>query len=277
MGDKADGIGTEQSVAHLVSIPRFGFARFWNRPANTHPAVHIPGGVEALSDALAREEILLRRVRTMAEEHETLRDESDHRLLNGLQMVISLLMMQSRSAAAPEAGAQLAAAAHRVMSIERIHRRLHINDGTKTVAFKNYLEAFCKDISGMMTAEKLSEQEILVDCDDISLPTATAIPLGFIISELITNAIKYGKGSIHVRLEGRPKNICALSVSNDGPALPEGYDPAASKGLGMKIVQSFVRQIGGEFQFGPGKKNHGAQFTVLFPHCHTITPPAGTV
>jgi len=263
MGDKADGIGTEQSVAHLVSIPRFGFARFWNRPANTHPAVHIPGGVEALSDALAREEILLRRVRTMAEEHETLRDESDHRLLNGLQMVISLLMLQSRTAA-PEASGQLAAAARRVMSIERIHRRLHINDGTKFVAFKNYLEAFCRDISGMMTSEKLSEQEILVACDDISLPTTTAIPLGFIISELITNAIKYGKGSVHVCLEGRPKDICALSVSTDGPPLPEGYDPAASKGLGMKIIQSFARQVGGELRIGRGDDGQGARFTVLF-------------
>ena len=269
MDEKADGMATEQSLARFISIPCFGLGRFWQRSAARQAATHIPGAVEALCDALAREEILLRRVRTLAEEHETLRDESDHRLLNGLQMVISLLMLQSR-AAAHDVGVQLASAARRVMAIERIHRRLHINDGTKVVAFKNYLESFCKDISGIMTSEKLSEQEILVACDDISLPTTTAIPLGFIMSELITNAIKYGKGSVHVRLEGRPNTICALTVTNDGPALPESYDPATSKGLGMKIVQSFVRQIGGEFQFGRGENNQGAQFTVLFPHCHPI-------
>src|ERR1700722_19683735 len=140
MDDEADGMTADRSLTRFISIPRFGLGRFWQRPAKRQAAVHIPGAVEALSDALGREEILLRRIRTLTEEHETLRDESDHRLLNGLQMVISLLMLQSR-AAAPEVGGQLAAAAHRVMAIERIHRRLHINDGTRFVAFKNYLEA----------------------------------------------------------------------------------------------------------------------------------------
>jgi two-component sensor histidine kinase len=269
MDENAEGAVTERRLTRLISIPRFGLGRFWQRPAAMRAALNISSAAEALSEALAREEIVLGRLNALAREHEMLRDESDHRLLNGLQMVISLLMMQSR-AAAPEVGAQLAAAARRVKAIERIHRRLHINDGTKVVAFKNYLESFCKDISGIMTSEVVSEQEIFVACDEISLPTTVAIPLGFILSELITNAIKYGKGHVHVRLEGRANAICALTVTNDGPALPESYDPAASKGLGMKIVQSFVRQIGGEFQFGRGEKNQGAYFTVVFPHCHAI-------
>jgi two-component system, sensor histidine kinase PdtaS len=270
MGGKADGVSTEQPLTHFVPVPRFGFGRFWRRTRQeTGPD---PGSVEALRDALAREEILLRRAQSLAEEYETLRDESDHRLLNGLQMVVSLLMMQSR-AAAPDVAVQLAAAARRVKAIERIHRRLHINDGTKTVAFKKYLETFCKDFSGVMADEREEGHNILVECDEISLPTVISIPLGFIINELITNAIKYGKGNIRVRLEGRPNAICALIISNDGPALPESYDPAASKGLGMKIVQSFVLQIGGEFQFGRGENNQGAQFTVLFPHCHAIDTP----
>ncbi len=190
------------------------------------------------------------------EEYETLRDESDHRMLNGLQMVISLLMMQSR-AAVPDVAVQLAAAARRVMAIELIHRRLHIHDGTKTVAFKKHLEEFCTDFTGVMSSEKGQEQDILVECDDVSLPTTTAIPLGFIISELITNAIKYSTGRVSVRLKGTPDKGCTLTVSNDGPALPESYDPAASKGLGMKIIQSFIRQVGGEFQFWPQRGESG--------------------
>jgi two-component system, sensor histidine kinase PdtaS len=56
----------------------------------------------------------------------------------------------------------------------------------------------------------------------------------------------------------------ALSVSNDGPGLPEDFDPADRKGLGMRIIQSLVRQIGGELRFGQGDGNQGTRFTVLF-------------
>ena len=92
----------------------------------------------------------------------------------------------------------------------------------------------------------------------------TCRPLAFIANELITNATKYGEGRIAVRLERHLEKGYALSVSNDGPALPEGFDPAARKGLGMRIVQSFVERIGGELRVGRGDSNKGTRFTVLF-------------
>jgi len=64
-------------------------------------------------------------------------------------------------------------------------------------------------------------------------------------------------------LEPSAANGFALSVSNDGPSLPEGFDPAAPHGLGMKIIQSLVKQIGGELRCGPSENNQGARFTVL--------------
>ena len=90
----------------------------------------------------------------------------------------------------------------------------------------------------------------MVEGINIELPAATAIPLGFIASELITNAAKYGR--ITVRLEAISAKGGALSVANDGPDLPEGFDPAVGKGLGMRIVRSLVKQIGGELQIDRG-------------------------
>jgi two-component sensor histidine kinase len=87
---------------------------------------------------------------------------------------------------------------------------------------------------------------------------------GFIVNELITNAAKYGKGRITIRLERNPGKGYALSVSNDGPSLPEGFDPAAGKGMGMRIIRSFVERIGGELRIGRGDNNQGTGFTVLF-------------
>ena len=178
-------------------------------------------------------------------------------------MTISLLSLQSRGSTNPEAAKQLAVAANRVAMIARIrpspqflrgranHRIQEIPSGLRPRFFRDGLLG------------KIPEQ-IVVGGIEINLPAVTAIPLGFIASELITNAAKYGKSRIVVRLEPDPRYGCALSVSNDGPALPEGFDPGASQGLGMKIIQSFTRQIGGELRIGRGDDGEGACFTVLF-------------
>jgi two-component sensor histidine kinase len=91
-----------------------------------------------------------------------------------------------------------------------------------------------------------------------------AIPLGFIVNELITNSAKYARNNITVRLETTATIGHSLSVLDDGPGLPAGFDPARSKGLGMKIISSLVKQIGGKLQIVLGANGHGAGFAVTF-------------
>ena len=148
--------------------------------------------------------------------------------------------------------------------IARIHHRLNSYEGVQTIEFKKFLQDFGRDFAAMVSSEESPEQ-VIVEGIEINLPAVTAIPLGFIASELITNAAKYGKSRITIRLQPEPGYGYALSVSNDGPALPEGFDPGASKGLGMRIIQSFARQIGGELRIARGDDGQGARFTVLFP------------
>ena len=213
-----------------------------------------------LREEIAHDKNLLRQKDELIKQQELLSKESNHRLLNDLQMIVSLLSVQSRGAADAEAASQLAAAASRVATIGRVHRRLHRFDGVQTIALKQYLEDFCYDFSRLLSAE----QVIVVDAIELNLPSATGIPLSFIVNELVTNAIKYGKGPIAVRLEANPEKGYALSVYNDGPALPEGFGDAAGKGQGMKIVRSFVERIGGELRIDRGDNNQGTRFTVLF-------------
>jgi len=217
-----------------------------------------------LRDALAGEEALLRQKDELIQQQELLRKESDHRLLNGLQMIASVLLLQSRASGNADTASQLADAANRVATVGRVHLRLHSFDGVQTFAFKPYLEDICGDFTAMLSLKERPEQVIVVEGAGIDLPTATGIPLGFIVNELITNAAKYGKGQIVVRVDPGPGKGYALSVSNEGPILPDGFEPAACKGLGMKIICSLVEKIGGELQFGRGDKNQGARFTVLF-------------
>ena len=218
-----------------------------------------------LRDALAREEILLRQKDALIKQQELLNKESDHRLLNGMQMIVSLLSLQSRAASNAEVALPLASAASRVSMIAIVHRRLHHLDGIRRVALKQYLEGLCRDFSAMLSLDESTEKVVVVEGIEADMPTAVAIPLAFIVSELITNAAKYGKGRITVKLEQTgPGADYVLSVSNDGPVLPEGYDPSTSKGLGMRIIGSFVKQICGELRIGRSDHDRGTRLSVLF-------------
>jgi two-component system, sensor histidine kinase PdtaS len=216
-----------------------------------------------LREALAREETLLCQKDELIQHQAVLSQESDHRLLNGVQMIVSLLSLQGRASENAEVASQLAAAADRIAMIGRIHRRLQSLDGVQTFALKQYIEDLCRDFSMMLFSAR-SERVIVVEGIEIELPAVTAIPLGFIANELITNATKYGTGRTTVRLEANPAKGYMLSVANEGPALPEAFDPTAGKGLGMRIIRSLVKQIGGELRIGRGDGNQGTRFTVLF-------------
>jgi two-component sensor histidine kinase len=194
--------------------------------------------------------------------------EFDHRLLNSLQLISSLLSLQSRAMKNPEAAAQLSIAGSRVAALGRVHRRLHVLDHLETVEFKQYILRLCEDLCGMLFNGE-PKQAIVVEGEDIEIPTLLGIPLGFIVNELVTNSAKHAKGTITVRLESAPAGY-SLSVLDDGPGLPEGFTPSGHKGLGMKIIQSLVKQIGADFQMGRGDHDLGARFTILF----RVQPPS---
>ena len=216
-----------------------------------------------LQAALAREETLLSDKRELSLRQVMLAQEFEHRLVNGLQMVVSLLSLQSRAATTPEAAVQLTTAANRVSALGRVHHRLHLLDHQRNVEFKQYLRQLCGDLSGLLI-EVQSGNLIVVEGVDVEIPTASAIPLGFIVNELITNSVKYGKGHITVRIETISPTRHSLSVLDDGPGLPPEFNLANSAGLGMKIIQSLVKQIGGGFQIMPGDNGRGVRSTVTF-------------
>jgi two-component sensor histidine kinase len=216
-----------------------------------------------LHAALAREEAWVLDKSQLAQRQLMLTQEFEHRLINGLQLIVSLLSLQSRTATTPEAADQLSIAARRVSALGRVHRRLHLLDHQDHVEFKDYLQRLCEDLSGLLF-EEASGHAIVVEGARIDIPTTLAIPLGFIVNELITNASKYAGGHVTVRIESPSPTERSLSVVDDGPGLPAGFQPADSNGLGMKIVLSLVQQIGGALHIRPGDNGRGTRFTVTF-------------
>ena len=224
-----------------------------------------PYGVLAaeLDAALAREARYLREKNELSERQVMLAQEFEHRLVNGMQLIVSLLSLQSRSAKTPEATDQLMIAARRVGSLARVHRRLHLLDHQDRVEFRAYLQNLCEDLSGLLFPEG-SGYAIGVEGANVEIPTTLAIPLGFIVNELVTNSAKYAEGHVTVRIGAASPTDRYLSVIDDGPGLPAGFDPTKGKGLGMKIVLSLVQQIGGELRILPGNSGRGTCFMVKF-------------
>jgi two-component system, sensor histidine kinase PdtaS len=249
---------------HRVA-PRTEFQLAWRRAAepDTRELTERDALKAQLQAALAREKVLLRERVDLSQHQGMLAQEFEHRLINGLQLIVSLLSLQSRTATTPEAAAQLTIGARRVAALGRVHHRLHLLDHQDNVEFKEYLQHLCEDLSGLLFQEG-TDYAIVVEGADCEIPTTLAIPLGFVVNELITNSTKYAEGKITVRVETTSPACHALSVSDDGPGLPAGFDPTKSKGLGMKIVLSLVKQIGGELHILPGDNGRGARFRVTF-------------
>jgi two-component system, sensor histidine kinase PdtaS len=247
-------MSAKESVFHF---PSGGW--FW---IDTHAQRERDALTAELKASLAREDALLREKSNLLQRQDMLAQEFEHRLVNSLQIIVSLLSLQSR-AAGPEAAGQLMVAANRVASLGRVHRGLHLLDHQESVEFKQYLENLCEDLSGLLFQGEAAPM-IGVEGAKTEIPTVFAIPLGFIVNELITNSAKYAKSNITVRLETTPTFGHSLSVLDDGPGLPAGFDPSASKGLGMKIIGSLLKQIDGELKITSGENGRGARFAVTF-------------
>lgn len=125
-----------------------------------------------------------------------------------------------------------------------------------------HLKRLCADLSGMLRSE--GREDILLHANHCELPTSCIVPLGLILNELVTNAAKHGRGRISVTFEELPSESYGLSVSDEGAALAEGFDPAAASGLGMKVIRSLAGQLGGELVVDAAVAG-GTRFTVRFP------------
>jgi two-component sensor histidine kinase len=133
------------------------------------------------------------------------------------------------------------------------------------VEFKQYLIGLCDDLSGLLFQNR-TDHAIVVEGTKVEIPSSLASPLGLIATELITNSVKHANGNITVRIEKTALDTYRLSVLDDGPGLPAGFEA----GLGMKLILRFVKQIGGELQIIPRHDDRRTCFTVTFRQC-----PAG--
>jgi two-component sensor histidine kinase len=174
-------------------------------------------------------------------------DELNHRVSNNLMLVTGILQMKANETDSAEVRDQLLRAVARIESIAQVHRALYRGPGTDVVDFAIYLEDLCAGVGASLVRD--GHIELKVEAEPLSLPIDTAIPLGMVVNELVTNAVKYaypeGRGPVYVR-STREGDRLLLSVRDLGRGLPRGAGQKPGSGLGMKLVRSLVAQIGGD-------------------------------
>lgn len=183
-------------------------------------------------------------LRKLVGQKSTLLREVNHRVKNSLQLVSSLLTLQTFTLRNPEERAHFQDARSRIEAIARVHSRLYQTEQFQTIEFGSYLNELCADLTRASGGEALGA--IAVEAAHVDLPIDQAAPLGLIANELITNAIKHrGGGAADIRVElRRGEGTLALTVSDSGPGLPAGFDMHKTRSLGMRLISSLTGQIG---------------------------------
>lgn len=191
---------------------------------------------EQIQKALGEKEILLR--------------EIHHRVKNNLQVVSSLLSLQSRQIEDPKAQEVMKEGRNRVKSMALIHQNLYQDENLVGVNAAEYIE---KLTQSLLYSYKVQDKEISIhsEVDQLTLDVDVIIPLGLILNELISNSLKYAfteqeKGTIDIQLSQKPDGI-TLRVADDGIGIPEDFDPGNSKSLGMYLISSFAKKLNATF------------------------------
>lgn len=160
-------------------------------------------------------------------------EEIHHRVKNSLHLVNTLLLLQANLAADEAVKLQLQTAAGRVVTIASVHERLYQNAETQAVRAGDYLAALLGDLG-----KSIADRQILLQADTFVLPPERMAPLGLVISELITNALKYGKGTIGVSVKDAGDHAL-ITVTDEGDGFPASYPKPTGTGLGMRLVKSY--------------------------------------
>lgn len=178
-------------------------------------------------------------------ENELLLKEIHHRVKNNLEVVSSLLALQSAQIDDPVTSAAMLEGQHRVQSIGIVHQKLYQGTNLGAIEMKDYFINLSESILDAFGAEK----RVKIECamDELNVDIDTAVPLGLIVNELLTNTLKYAfpgdqSGKVKIKLEKSKDGLLSLEVSDNGIVKT---DIIKGSGFGGQLVQLLTKQLNG--------------------------------
>lgn len=217
--------------------------------------------VENISERRRAEE----QIKASLMEKEILLKEIHHRVKNNLQVVASMLSLQSRHLEDPKARAMFEDSRRRVESMSLMHEKLYRSRDLAKIDFREYVGDLVRNVSTLNAGDS-RRIDIREEVGDVILDVNKGIPCGLIINELVSNAVRHGfpdgrEGKVVVSMQGDGSGRMTLVVGDNGTGFPGNIDFRNTKSLGMQLVMSLVNQLDGTIEID---RSGGTAFVIDF-------------
>lgn len=209
-------------------------------------------------------------------EREFLLKEIHHRVKNNLQTVSSLLSLQSRNIDDPKMKDLIKGSQNRVITMAMIHEMLYMRNDFSKIEFKTYVQEL---VEYLIRSVRGNSHHIALEIDipNMKMGLDTAVPLGLLINEAVTNSLKYGipegNGKIYVLLSRTEDDHFLLKIGDDGVGFPESVTHKNTQSLGLKLIHNLARQLKGSIKRDLTQK--GTCYNIRFQEVEHKLPPAG--
>jgi PAS domain S-box-containing protein len=232
------------------------------------PIVNLSGEVyrvAGVADDVTESKQAIEQIKMSLHEKEVLLKEIHHRVKNNMQVITSLLSLQSKTIKDKQALSVFQESQNRVKSMALIHETLYQSKDLSRINFAEYLQKLVAHVSRSYRLRP-EAVKVNINVDNVSLPIDMAVPCGLIINELASNSLKYAFpadqcGEVNITFEQADAQYI-LCVSDTGVGLPDGFDPEKGTSLGMKLVRMLTEQLCGELECRNGV---GTIFEIKFP------------
>lgn len=207
-----------------------------------------------------------RQIKSSLKEKNILLQEIHHRVKNNLQIISSLIYLQSRRLKDEQTVQMFQETQNRVKSMALVHEKLYMSDNLVNIDFKGYIQNLTKNL---FHSYKINSHiiKLIIDIDNVMLTVNSVLTCGMIINELVSNSLKYAfddaqQGEIHIQLtHSKDNNNYILSVSDTGKSFPVEETMKKNDSLGLKLVWTFVEQLGGTISTN---ENGGTSYLIQF-------------
>jgi PAS domain S-box-containing protein len=204
-------------------------------------------------------------IKAQLQEKDVLLKEVHHRVKNNMQVISSLLNLQSRRVKDPSVFEMFKESQRRIRSMALIHERLYQSSDLSRIEFSEYISNLATHLFHSYQVDA-SRIRLKLETEKVHLNINTAIPCGLIVNELVSNALKHAfpdgrNGQLEIDLKQVPGDGYVLQVIDDGVGFPEGLDFRKTETLGMQIISTLVEQIDGRLELNREK---GSAFRLEF-------------
>ena len=228
--------------------------------------------VKEEQELLKDKDVLLKKQEGLIAEKEWLLKEVHHRVKNNLQIVMSLLYTQAAYLQNTDAIDAIRDSQNRVQAISIIHQKLYSKTNVATVVMNDYVSDLVRHLCACYDCNhrRIRLKEAV---EPVSLDISQAVPMGLILNEAITNAIKYAFGTDggEIIIEGHlmSTDTVKLTIADNGKGLPDNFNLTETSSLGMEMMKALSKQLGGSFEISG---NPGVVVSVLFKIENQIKP-----